>query len=705
MTLHPLLKQLLLPDKRSVIFACKGLLALALALFISMYLQLENPYWALVSAVFLQLRPESGLVIEKAVCQMVGTVVGGLVGVFILAFLMPYPLLALACVNLWVGLNSMLASLVHRNNYTYAFAMSGMTAALVVLLVMADVSTASSAQVFAIAQARISELTVGVICGMLVSQLVWPVTVKDGLRGHARKVINGSLAYLVAELNRDSAPEHRHQSSDQVFEALIALNDDSSAVVYEGPEGPGRGRAATLLCNKTMSLLAKVQVLGRFQRGEPEQMSPAFTDLLHMLCTHFEEIIAATHFTEAYEVAQALRRKILDHRSQSTEESAVISRLTQTALDLSTDLAMMLKAYNALEERDRTLLKSSELQTYREPLVGIVNGFRTAVVFFLGALLWLQTASAAAILMMITPVVYSITYARYPQQTLTSLLKRLLAGVVCAIPVALLMAGVLFQSNASFEMLILVLAAPYVVGLLALANTTTLPYGLGFCISFTLIIQPSNPMVFAADTAVSTALGLLVGILMLYWVFKLIAQPDTDLLQRRLLKSIAKDLVHINQQESPEAWFNNRMAERLLRLVNYDQADNPEERYMTELGLTGLHLGYVILQVWALLKPNAGSELEAALQTWHQGVVTAYLASAKGRVSRQFPHSCAELLRVLESCEEGDALGGQRLTLIQGMCQSQIATFERAAASVAAARKRRHPPKLEVGSAQLLGKG
>lgn len=691
MTLHPLLEQLLLPDKRSVIFACKGLLSMALALFTAMSLQLENPYWALVAAVFLQLRPESGMVIEKALCQLAGTVVGGLVAVLILASLVPYPLVALGCLNLWVGVNSMLASLVHRNNYTFAFAMAGMTASLVVLLVMADASATSSQQIFAVALTRISELMVGVICAMLVSQLVWPVTVKDGLKEHARTVINGSLAYLVTELDPNTLPEQRHKNSDEVFEALVALNDDSSAVVYEGPEGPGRGRAATLLCNKTLSLLSMVQLLGRFQRDDPEQVSPAFAELLQLLCRHLEDIIASDNFADAYALAQTLRRKILDHRSQHTQESAVISRLTQTMLDLSANLAMMLRAYHALEERDQTLLKSPELQSYREPLVATVNGFRTAVVFFLGAVLWVQTAAPAAILMMITPVVYSITYARFPQQMLAVLLKRLLAGVLCAIPVALLMAGILSQSN-SFDMLMLVLAGPYFVGMLALADRNTLAYGLGFCISLTLIVQPGNHVMFQADMAVSTALGLLIGICLLYWVFKLVAQPDTELLQRRLLKSIARDLLIVDQQESAEAWFNSRMGERLLRLVNYDQAENSDERHMTELGLIGLHLGSVILRVWALLHPRPGSELDMALRNWHRAIATAYLASSKGRINRDFPGACAELVRVLEFNTEGEAPDEQRLTLIQGMCQSQIATFERAAHAVAAARHRRETP-------------
>lgn len=52
MTLHPLLSQLLMPNRRAVIFALKGVVSMALALIVAMYLQLDRPYWALVSAVF-----------------------------------------------------------------------------------------------------------------------------------------------------------------------------------------------------------------------------------------------------------------------------------------------------------------------------------------------------------------------------------------------------------------------------------------------------------------------------------------------------------------------------------------------------------------------------------------------------------------------------------------------------------------------------
>ena len=98
------------------------------ALYLSMLMQLERPYWALISAVFLQVRPETGLVIEKGLCQIGGTLVGGAMGLLILATLLPYPFMALLALTLWIGLNAAASAWVRQANFIYGFAMAGITA-------------------------------------------------------------------------------------------------------------------------------------------------------------------------------------------------------------------------------------------------------------------------------------------------------------------------------------------------------------------------------------------------------------------------------------------------------------------------------------------------------------------------------------------------------------------------------------------------
>ncbi|WP_144823565.1 FUSC family protein [Marinobacter piscensis] len=680
MKLHPLLAQLLMPNRSAVIFALKGVVSMALALFASMYLQLDRPYWALVSAVFLQIRPESGLVIEKALCQILGSVAGGAVGILILALFMPYPVLALACLTLWIGLNSAASSLVHNANFIYAFAMSGMTAALVVLLVMAEATMVDSRAVFDIAQSRISEITVGALCAMLVSRLLWPVTVKASLRRHSRDVINKTMEYLSLELDPDSTHEQRHQHADQILEILVVLNDDSSAVAYEGPEGAGRSRAAHLLCNKVMSLLAVTQIMGRFPRNHPHLVSPALSQLIADMRAHFIRIAEADSYEQSYRQAQALRRALLEHKAAYVGESAIVIRLTQTAVELVADLVMVLRAYNALENRDQTLLRASRLKTYRDPLVGAVNGFRTAVVFMIGGAIWLSTGSTAAIMMMIMPVVYSVMFARFSLAVLTRILRRLLVGVIVAVPVALFFGlGLLSRSSGDFELLVLVLAGPYFLGLLALSDRSTLPYGLGFCIPFTLIVQPGNHMTFNMGLATGNALGLFVGISILYWVFKLITPLDGEFMQRRLLRATARDLVSIDYQHRPENWFNGRMGERLLRLANYDQSSDTGHRHMTDLGFTGLNIGHMSIRLRRRIKNHRNAEVDRILAQWQQVLADTYLLSSRGDMNSRFREVSAELLAAIHAAGEPSL---QTVT-VKGMFERIALTLERTARTIA----------------------
>lgn len=680
MTLPSVLAQLLMPDRRAVIFAFKGVLAMALGLYVAMYLQLERPYWALVSAVFLQIRPESGLVVEKALCQIIGSVAGGVVGILILAFLSAYPVPALGCLALWIGFNSAAASMVHSTNYIYAFAMAGMTAGLVVILVMADASTTDSEAIFAIARARISEISVGAICAMLVSRLVWPVTVKDNLRFHARTAINRTLEYLALELDPDSSRAQRREQTDPILETLVAVNDDSSAAVYEGPEGPGRARAASLLCNRILSLLAVAQILGRFRREHADQVSPAFAGLLSVLRARLRRIVETDSYGEAYQLSQALRRELMDRCAGWEGESAIVSRMGQTAVEMVGDLAVVLRAYNALQYRDRTLLNAPSLKTHRDPLIGAVNGFRTAVVFTIGAFVWIQTASPAAIMLMILPVVFSVMFARFSLVALSSILPRLLVGVVVSIPVALLFGlGLLSRGSGDFEILVLVLAGPYFAGLLVLANQETLPYGLGFCIPFTLITQPSNNMTFDAGAAVSTALGLLVGIGILFWVFRLISPPDSQLLQRRLIHSTARDLRDLDNHDQPEDWFNGRMGERLLRLANYDRAGGSVERHMTDLGFTGLNLGHVSVRLRRLVQDHRSPAVDRRLREWQRVLSDTYLKSTRGEVNPEFRRASERLLQAIRRTGEPS----RQTAIIEGLFEHLAMTLERTAREIA----------------------
>lgn len=72
----PFLRTYLTPNATAVKFAIKTTLAMMLALYVALAFDVERPYWALISAAFLQIRPMSGMVVEKGICQLGGTALG-----------------------------------------------------------------------------------------------------------------------------------------------------------------------------------------------------------------------------------------------------------------------------------------------------------------------------------------------------------------------------------------------------------------------------------------------------------------------------------------------------------------------------------------------------------------------------------------------------------------------------------------------------
>lgn len=671
------LQTMLMPQKRSVLFALKGVIAMAMALTISIFLHLDRPYWAVISAVFLQIRPESGLVAEKALCQIVGTIIGGLVGIFILANFLDFPYLGLTILGIWLSINSGLSALLRRTNFVYALAIASVTSEVIIVLSVASPSSVSSSYIFNVAQARVSEIIIGAICAGLVSHLLWPVKVKNILQQQSKTAINQMLQYLAIELDPEGSHEERHKHIDQIMQTVSEVSDDSSAVAYEGPEGPGRSRAANQICHKILSLLSVVQIFGRLQRRNPELVTPTLANILKQQHDIFVDIAQSENFQVSYQRIKIFRRELAQYRMSHFSQNPLEARLLKVALEMTSDLMVLLRAFRALENRDTTLLHAPSMQPYRDPLIGLTRGCRSAIMFFVGTFIWVETASYAALMIMILPVIFSIMLDRLPLMLVSLVLRRMLVGVTIAIPVSIFFAiNLLAQSSDELGQLLLVLAGPFFVGLIALSNRPTLPYGLGFLIPFTILVRPSMgsnmSRAFQIDYTLSSALGIFVGITMLYWLFQLFEGPGVKLMVTRVFKTTYHDLLQLGHQRDPTSWYNRRMADRLLRLTAYDQRS--KTRVITDLGLTGLNLGHVAIRFHSFCTSLAGVELKH-YDNWHKALADAYLLATQGRYCENFDKAC-KLLND-EIAQHVDSMSD--IEMVQGMFQRMSMTLQRSA--------------------------
>ncbi|MCK0152684.1 FUSC family protein [Alcanivorax sp. S6407] len=649
MTINPSLATVLTPDRRSVIFACKGILSMALALYLAMQLQLERPYWALISAVFLQIRPETGLVIEKGLCQIGGTLVGGAMGLLILAWLLPYPVFAIAALTLWIGINAAASAWVRQANFIYGFAMAGITASLIVVIPIANPHATSSIGIFHVATARVSEIILGAVCATLVSNLFWPARVEGLLRSHARNALNQTLAYLELELDPAGTHDRRHRQVDQLLQDIFALSDDSSAVTYEGSQGPGRARAATVICHKTLSLVARSRVIGRLMRYHDDLMTDEMRKLLVVLRTAFTAMRETPSAEQAMTEAKALRRYLKQARQQQPEDAPALQRrLFLVARNLTSDLILALEANRALYSAEEMQLRAPTLKPYRDWQVAAAVGLRSALVFLIASILWIGTASPMAIMLMIMPVIFTIMFARLAEPD--KVLKRATITSALAGPAALFLSlPLISMANNTFLLLILGLGGPIFVALLAISRRETLPYGLGFCTPFIILVQPGTQMDFDIARVASNALAITLGLFLAFMMFRLITPPNGAGLRRRLVRDTAIDLHTLLGQPANlrEEWLNSRMADRLRWLTVCDKALPESRRHYTDLGLTGLNLGQVSLWIHSRIPAHPSDALRTAAADWQHALASAYQLSAFGATDQRFSEASNTLLAAM----------------------------------------------------------
>lgn len=678
MILDPRLVVFLAPRRRAVLFALKGIIAMCLSLYLALFFQLERPYWALISAVFLQVRPETGLVIEKGLCQIGGTLVGGAMGLLILATLLPYPALALGALTLWIGLNAGFSAWMRQANFIYGFAMAGVTASLVVVLSIANPDQVSSAGIFQVAYARVSEIILGALCATLVSSMLWPVRVSQLLNRHARSALNQTLSYMELELDPAGTHSLRHGQADTLLQGVFALNDDSSAVLYEGSYGPGLARAATLICHKTLSLVARIRVFGRLMRNHGDLLTPALETLVTDLRSTVRFMRQVDNGADALARAHQFRRQLKQQQqAQRDDAPALQRRLYQVAMNLAGDLIVALEAHHALKHSEKVQLRPPSLKAYRDLPIALAVGLRSALVFLLAALLWVSTASSMAIMLMIMPVIFTILFARLPAPD--KVLRRAAFSSIIAAPVALFFTlPLLAQSSGDFLLLAMAVGAPLFLGLIAISDPQTLPFGLGFCTPFVLLVQPGDTPNFATAQVASNGLAVTTGIILAYLMFRLITPPRGGGLRQRLLRQTTDDLVRLNDPgfTHNEEWFNARMADRLRWLTVCDHALPEQQRYFTDLGLTGLNLGQVSFWVQSRLSPYQNARLAGAAGHWQRALARAYEQAARGHEDGEFRQASQALLNALAHSGEHNP---RRLAQMRGAMERMALTFSRVA--------------------------
>ncbi len=141
-------------------YALRNSIAMCLALTIAYCLELDEPYWAMTSAAVVSF-PTVGSVISKSLGRIAGSLLGACASLIIAGHTLNDPWFFTFAMAAWLALCTWAASQ-FMNNAAYAFQLAGYTAAIIAFPL---VNTVETTELWDIAQARVCEVIVGILCG------------------------------------------------------------------------------------------------------------------------------------------------------------------------------------------------------------------------------------------------------------------------------------------------------------------------------------------------------------------------------------------------------------------------------------------------------------------------------------------------------------------------------------------------------------
>ncbi|MCK2184319.1 FUSC family protein [Halomonas getboli] len=673
--MSPWLQAYLTPSAESVKFAVKATLAMLLALYAALWCDLDRPYWALISAAFLQVRPMSGMVIEKGLSQISGTLVGCGAGITIMALFAQAPIPALATLTVWIMTCTYGSSLL-RNNASYGCIMGAVTAMLIVVI-----GASRPDGIFAIAVARLSELSLGAVCATLVSALLWPIKVGDHLGRQADEVVNQAFQHAALRLTDSNDLNALQDTLTQSLEPLTQLETDSQAARYEGPEGPGRIRASHVLTRRSLRLMATLHALQQILHHYGERISPAIHRLARELAEGFRESAEVSGVAPAQRRLHALRHRVKDCPDENW--TPLEQRCLLGMREALGHAVVMLDARDAITHPGRVKLRAVALAWHRDHLVAAFNALRAGLIFSLLASFWMATAWNNGQVAMLLGTLFSAFFASRDNPVVICMMFA--KGMLAAIPSAFLFGHVLLAQASGFPMLAATFLPPLFLGLLGAATPRLMGYCLAFTIGNILLTMPGNGMDFSFDSFINRAIAVMIGLSAVVTGFRLLPGFGSRLRKRRLVGAIVGDLRRLTAPpiHEAEARFVGGMADRLLHLAKHDDVLPEDQRHLFTLGLTGLDIGYACLQLRRRLDDLPDDTLHRAKRGFFDALARAYADSAKGRSPSEVKPAGEALT---EAARHQASLSERQRALIAGLVERLNLSLERQAQRALASR-------------------
>lgn len=609
------LRGLLATEGRAWIFVGKSLLAIYLAAWLAMWLQLEQPATTMIT-VAIVMDPRSGMVLAKSFYRVIGTLAGSICGLVLMSVFPQQRELFLLSLSLWVALCAG-GAMLYRNFMSYGFVLAGYTAAIVSLPAIANPML-----VFDSAVMRVSEVLLGLVVAAVISDVLLPERLRSVLRQSARAQFAQFIDFVRGSTGGSIPRDQMERAQLESVRAAVRLEDLRASVIFEDPEAHARSRRMRLLNQQYMSASTSFQSLHHLINRLQGRGRMAVAEALIALYRPIGEALTTAPAQQHDPAVLAARLADCAHR---LEDRAATRRTgfddPRLRLEFDSGAALVLRFANELRDfiltehalRSTTMRGRVERVHFRRGndwvgvLIAVLRTFLTMATL---SVFWLASSWSDGASAMLLATIFSGLLAASPNPVGAAI--RTAQGYVAGMLGAFVVMFVLLPGSEGFTMLVAASAGLLLIGPYLRTRDTLPGVGAGYMLGFVYILALKNPMVYDPVHFFNEAVAQVAGLALAGVAFMIVPAVTGSGWQR------ARQLRRLRAQVSLAATaplaglayrFESVSRDLFLQIVTHTRPGSDESRELLAWALAVQESGRVVLELRLAL---AAGELDPA---------------------------------------------------------------------------------------------
>jgi uncharacterized membrane protein YccC len=530
----------------SLLYGLRLWASVSLALLVAYWLELGNPYWAGTSAAIV-CQPSLGTTLRKGQFRAVGTFIGAVVIVILVAIFPQSRAGLLISLALWSAICGFFATVL-RNFASYAAALAGITAAIVFADVVDD-----PAGTFDFAVIRATEICIGILAAGLVLTLTdfgdARRRLARGFSDAAKALATGIAGMLTVGFDSPPSRIGRRElvrnviALDATIDEAIGESSDLRSSSLQAPvEGLFMALSAWRAIGNQLDSLAK-------DRG---------SQLAKLFLPHVAVVSGADWFRqpEAVGVACRLARQHVRGMAVPDLDTRVLVDAVDAALQalerVANGVTLLVAPGREQPDWSRKYLHVADY------LPAILNAFRVIVALAAAELAWIVTAWPGGQTMITFAAICVILFSAKSEDAYPTTVA-FATGTVISVAIAAILNFAVLPALHGFVELSLMLGCVLVpVGALS-AGTWRKPVFIGMLAVFISILAPANQPTYDPSTFFNSALAIAVGTIVAAISLRLIPPLPPELRVQRLLALSLRDLRRLATRRhwpSASAWID-----------------------------------------------------------------------------------------------------------------------------------------------------